>query len=278
MKMIFPIGPRLTLKITNNSVNQPGYPSSRLQKGLLLMDNGQELAEEGVGFGVPVLMRGFQTIFPGSIQLDASEAGPLQVVRAIYSLNLEEKIGKPTYKGIESRLLYAVKNYLAALIRSMPFMRGLLTGISSFSRKLFGWETLYEHSEFSAEVKITYRIDQRDGVVDVALDKLDLSTSGITEVVVMNEQGARTFDRFIDSIGNSLQGNEIGCWDEIVAQAASFISSSNAVAFSLEQVAGAKLYRGRELIGSRLSWAGFGYSFPAQFDHFRYQVKIGRIV
>ena len=72
-------------------------------------------------------------------------------------------------------------------------------------------------------------------------------------------------------------GKEIGCWDEITAQEASFISSSHAVAFTLNQVSGAKLYRGRELIGSRLSWSGFGYSIPAQFEHFRYQVKIGRI-
>ena len=34
------------------------YPTRRLQKGLLLLDGEQELAEEGVGFGVPVLKRG----------------------------------------------------------------------------------------------------------------------------------------------------------------------------------------------------------------------------
>jgi hypothetical protein len=275
--MIISLGSGLSLKITNNSENQPGFPSSRLQKGLLLLENDQDLSEEGVGFGVPLLIRGLQTIFPGSIQLNSTKLGSLQVVEAIYTLNLEEKIGKPSQRGIESKLLYKVKNYLAALIRRMPFIRGLLTGISSLLRKLFGWETLYENSEFSTQLKITYRIDQQTGVVDVVIDRLDLSTSDITEVVVMNEQGARTFDQFVDSAGNSLVGKEIGCWDEISACEASFISSSHAVAFSLEQVAGAKLYRGRELIDSRLSWAGFGYSFPAQFDQFRYQVKIGRI-
>jgi hypothetical protein len=85
-----------------------------------------------------------------------------------------------------------------------------------------------------------------------------------------------TFDHFNDSTGNSLKGKKIGCWDEITAQEASFISLSHELAFSLEQVAGAKLYRGRELIGSRLSWSGFGYTFPAEFDHFHYMVKIWR--
>ena len=199
MKMIIPIGPGLDLKITNNSENQPGFPTAGLQKGLVLLDHGRELAEEGVGFGVPVLMRGLQTIFPGRIQLDITEDGPLKVVRAIYTLNLEEKIGRPAHSGFESTLLYSIKNILAALIRGLPFLRGLLTGISNLLRKAFGWETLYVPSEFSAEVQMTYTIDQQAGVVDIVMDKLDSSTSGITEVVVMNEQGAVTFDHFSDS-------------------------------------------------------------------------------
>jgi hypothetical protein len=113
--------------------------------------------------------------------------------------------------------------------------------------------------------------------VHIDVQRLELGKSGISEVIVMNEQGANTFDHYLDSAGNSLRGKEIGCWDEITAQEASFISSTHSVAFTLNQVTGAKLYRGRELIGARLAWSGFGYSFPTQFDHFRFQVKIGRI-
>jgi hypothetical protein len=277
MKMTFPVGPGLDLKIANNAENQPGFPTARLQKGLLLVDQGHNLAEEGVGLGVPVLMRGLQTIFPGDIHLDSSGDGTIQTVRAIYTLNLEEKIGKPARRRVESRLLYTIKNYLAALIRRLPFLRGLLTGISNLLRRVFGWETLYEPSDFSAEIRLTYTIDQQAGIIQVAMDNLDLGVSGISEVVVMNELGARTFDHFTDSAGTSLYGTEIGCWDEVTAQEASFISPSHAVAFTLNQVSGAKLYRGRELIGSRLSWSGFGYSIPARFEQFRYQVKIGRI-
>lgn len=277
MRLVIPIGAGLALTIMKSPENPPGFPTARLQKGLLLLDHGEELAEEGVGFGVPVIMRGLQAIFPGDIQLNLSEDGPLQVVRAIYTLNLEEKIGKPAQMEIESKLLYAVKNYLAALIRRLPSLRGFLTSISNLMRKVFAWETMYEQSEFSFEVSMRYSINQQAGIVNVAMEKLDVSTSGITEMVVMNEQGARTFDHYIDSSGNALQGTEIGCWDEVAAQEALFISPAHEVAFTLERVAGAKLYRGRELVESRLSWAGFGYSFPAHFDHFEYQLKIGRI-
>ncbi len=277
MRMIIPIGPGLDLKIANNNGDQPGFPTGRLQKGLLLLDQYQELSEEGVGFGVPVLMRGLQTIFPGGIQIIASRAGSRLVLQAIYTLNLEEKIGKPAYNKIENKLLYAIKNFLAALIRRLPFLRGLLTGASNLLRKVFGWETLYELSDFSTEIQMTYSIDQQDGVVDITMENLDLGKSGITEIVIMNEQGAHTFDHYHDFAGNSLRGKAIGCWDEITAQEASFISPSHSVAFTLNQVRGAKLYRGRELIGSRLAWSGFGYSFPTQLEHFHFQIKIGRI-
>jgi hypothetical protein len=277
MRIIVPIGQELALKIADNSDNHPGFPTARLQKGLLLLNRGQDLAEEGVGFGVPVLMRGLQTIFPGNIQLSASEEGPHRLVRAIYTLNLVERIGRPEQGGIESRLLYTLKNYLAALIRRLPFLRGYLTGISNFVRKAFGWETLYERSEFSFEMRVTYRIDQQAGSLDVEVETRDLEFSGITEVIVMNEQGARSFDRYIDSSGNTLHGKEIGCWDEITAEEASFVSSVHAVAFTLKLVAGARIFRGRELIGARLAWSGFGYSFPPNMERFCYQVKIGRI-
>ena len=84
----------------------------------------------------------------------------------------------------------------------------------------------------------------------------------LTEVIVMNEQGAHFFDQYRDSSGARLSGKEIGCWDEVTAEEASFASSTHRVAFNLPQVPGARLFRGRELIGSRLAWAGFGYSFP----------------
>ena len=51
------------------------YPTRRLQKGLLLYAGEQELAEEGVGLGVPILKRGAQTVFPGSVRLWSGASG-----------------------------------------------------------------------------------------------------------------------------------------------------------------------------------------------------------
>ena len=115
----------------------------------------------------------------------------------------------------------------------------------------------------SAYVDISYTIDGPSGMLNITVDTTDLPQDGVTEVVVMNEQGARHFDQYCDASGNLLRGKEIGCWDEVTAEWASFVSVSHGLAFTLRQLNGAKLFRGRELIGSRLAWSGFGYSFPS---------------
>ncbi len=93
----------------------------------------------------------------------------------------------------------------------------------------------------------------------------------------MNEQGAGAFDCYRDSSGGALRGAAIGTWDEVAAARASFVCEARRVAFSLGQVAGARLYRGRELIGSRVAWAGFGYSFPAALGTMAYELRIERL-
>jgi hypothetical protein len=97
-------------------------------------------------------------------------------------------------------------------------------------------------------------------------------------VAVMNEQGARPFDCYRESNGISLRGMEIGTWDEVTAEEASFISTAHGLGFSLRQVPGARLYRGRELIGDRLAWSGFGYSIPPTVTRFTYDLRIGRVL
>jgi hypothetical protein len=56
------------------------------------------------------------------------------------------------------------------------------------------------------------------------------------------------------------------------------MSSSQHISFSLPQVKGARLFLGRELIGSRLAWSGFGYTFPPGLNHFSYEVTIKRLL
>jgi hypothetical protein len=260
--------------MTGRTPSAGAYPTARLQKGLLLLDGDQDLAEEGVGFGVPILKRGTLTIFPGDVDLAWRREGSLWHVTAAFEMNLVERLAAPGGDSVKPRSLYAAKNALAALHRRVPLLRGPLTAVSNAVRGIFGWVTTYERAEGSTTLVVTYTIDGEEGRIGVGLDTNGLRGGGFTEVVVMNEQGARHFDRYLDARGTSLRGDEIGTWDEVDAEKATFVCDTHRVAFSLGLVEGARLCRGRELIGSRLAWSGFGYSAAPSLGELRYDVRI----
>jgi hypothetical protein len=277
MKIDLSLTNGIALQIVSGSNGNTFYPSARIQKGLVLFCDGQDLSEEAVGFGVPILKRGLQSIFPGEVELFPNGNNSPGKLTARYKLNLEEKIARSGTGTINNQFIYASKNMLAALIRHLPVVRKLLTGTSNLLRSMFNWETTYEPTGFVTYVTLTYTIHSSAGKVLVELSRQDPIPDSISEIIVMNEQGAHHFDQYQEEDGISRQGNEIGCWDEVIAVNAAFVSSQRQILFSLPQVDGARLYRGRELIGSRLAWSGFGYSFPPSLDHFSYEISLKRL-
>jgi hypothetical protein len=252
------------------------YPTARLQKGLLLFHEGLDLAEEGVGFGVPILKRGALTIFPGGVQLAERRDGPSRVITATFQMNLVERLAGTEGRGPSSRFFYTVRDLLAALHRRFRPLRGPLTAASNAVRRRCGWGTAFEETDTCAALDVTYSVAGDSGRIRVAVDMTGLPERDITEVVVMNELGARHFDLYLDSEGARLRGREIGTWNEVSAARASFASTASRVAFSVQQVEGATLYRGREIVGSRLAWSGFGYSLRQARESFVYDVCIER--
>ncbi len=277
MEISFPIFPGISIHFTNDPREGNGYPTARLQRGFLLIDGDQDLSEEGVGFGVPVLMRGIHAIFPGHAELISQRSDSILEVNLEFHMNLEEKIIRSGYKSVKINLLYNCKDFITALIRRIPSLQGLLITLSNALRWMFDLQTTFEESGFCEKVKIVYTVDNQEGIIKICVDTTDLSGKGITDVIMMNEQGARHFDLYRDSSGTVLHGKEIECWEKIIAQGASFASEIHQLAFTLQQVNGATLFRGRELVGSRLAWSGFGYSFPPTTKRFCYEVRVERL-
>jgi hypothetical protein len=280
LKISIPLSQGLSLDIDSDPSRMQGYPTRRLMKGLILFQDGVALAEEGVGFGVPVVKRGIHTIFPGHLLIEKQAgqlAGEFGRILARFSMNLEEKLATPVGSSLRSKPLYHGKNTLAELHRRYPPLRKPLTALSNRMRQAFSWQTVYEETASHGVVQVAYVIDPRGEKVEIEVDFSELLDEGLTEVVVMNEQGAHRFDKYQDSSGAYLQGDEIGTWDEVTAFNASFISTEHRLAFNLAQVSGARLFRGRELIGERLAWAGFGYVFPPGIHKLRYTVRINRL-
>ncbi len=274
MELSTPLFGDLSLSIADQPPAADGYPIARLPKGLLLRRDGDDLVEEGVGFGVPILKSGAQTIFPGRVRLAEPREGARWGAAATYEMNLVERLAGRGGGGPAGRPFYALRDSLAALHRRCPPLRGALTATSNAVRRASGWATTFEEGESRAALTVVFGLSERQGVVRVTVDLAGLPADGVTEVVVMNELGARHFESYAESGGARLRGAEIGTWKRVIAAEASLQSATARVAFTLAQVEGARLYRGRELVGARLAWCGFGYWMAPSVKSFSYTVSI----
>jgi len=253
------------------------YPTGRLQKGLVLLDGGHDLSEEGVGIGVPVLKRGLQAVFPGSMTLAVLSEGPAWRVTATYRMDLVERLGGDRGGPVRSRSVYAVRDALAAAHRRVPALRAPLTALSNAARRRLGWVTTFVKVPPVATIPVDYRVAEGGSVVTVAVDLRDVPAGVATEIALMNELGAGEFDCYEDAAGASLAGAAIGTWDTVDAATASFVSSRRRLAFALAQVPGGRLMRGRESVAGRLAWAGFGYVLRPGRPTLTYDVHISRV-
>jgi hypothetical protein len=255
------------------------YPTSGLQKGLLLLEAGQELSSEGVGFGVPVLKRGPRAVFPGSAEIIVHPETP-RTVTMLYTMDRVERLGGRRHRLFLHRPLDEAREAFALLYRRAPLLRRPLLAASNGIRWLLRAKTRFEQTTPLAVVPVTYATGERPSEVVVSADLSHLPDA-VTEVVLMNELGADVFGRFVDSDGADLRGADIGAWNPVRAATASFVAERSGVSFTLgsdpdPDAPGVRLYRGREVAKGRLAWAGFGYSLRPGPAAFIYTLRIAR--
>ncbi len=254
--------------------SEKAYPSCRIQKGLLLIHGTRELVEEGLGFGVPVLKFGPETVFPGSARVTRRRNGDLSMVEVVYHLDLVQRmaIGGRT---LGSRAIYEVEEFLARLHRDYPPCRG--PGMWFFSNllRILSIEHKFETTASAGTVSVAYSIPRGGGRVRVSADLRGLKRDGCTEITFANEQGAGYFDRYSDSNGLVLTGRAIGTWDRVGAEEAALADVRDGITFTLRNLKGAAMFRGRELAAGRLAWSGLNYVLPGGSVSFVYDIRIG---
>ncbi|HEY9206061.1 MAG TPA: hypothetical protein VIO58_09075 [Candidatus Methanoperedens sp.] len=264
----------ISLCFEETDVRASIYPASRIQKGPVLACNNVDLSEEGVGFGVPVLKFGHETIFPGHCSLTTGKEADFTILSVDYCMDLAERMAVRGRK-IDAGSFYRIKEYFSLLHRVYPHLRGILTRASIASRRAFDIKTLFEKVEPIGVVNVVYVIRANEGKVHVRLDTKRVKKEGCTGIIIMNEQGANHFDAYRDSTGLFLLQDEIGTWDETFADGASFIDPCDGVSFTLSKINGSRMFRGRELVTDRLAWSGLAYSLPGSSVNFAYDIKIG---
>jgi len=287
VRTIFDLGSGLALAVEEapSAEGQPDpgaaypYPTNGLQKGLLLLDHGQELSSEGVGFAVPVLKRGPRAVFAGSATLTVHRGNPRSITMT-YTMDRVERLGGRRRRLFLHRPLDEAREGFALLYRRAPLLRRPLLAASNGIRWLLRVKTRFEQTAPVAVVPVTCTAGEAPGEVLVSAD-LSRLPQAVTEIVLMNELGADVFGRYVDSDGADLRGAGIGAWNQVHAATGSFVADQSGIAFTLDgdpdpDAPGVRLYRGREVARDRLAWAGFGYSMPPGPQTFTYRLHIGR--
>ncbi len=251
---------------------RPHYlETSHIQKGLVLLVDGEEVVEEGVGFGTPVVICRDRPFFSGSAKTSFHQEKDYSKLTKSFTMDTISKkkfrrsfyLNDIVYRFVQRRFynVYTLNNTLASA----------LTPIIELMKSA-GIETDFQKVNSIGSVSVEYTCFP--GSIEIEARFCGLNKKGCSQVLILNEQGASFFRRYLDANGVSLQDNQIGPWEPTGAGEVSLFNVQETTGFSLKSKEDAKLFRGREKIRNRYSWVGFCYSLPPDTSTFQYVIKL----
>lgn len=229
-----------------------------IHKALVLLRGGEELVEEGAGFGLPVAKYRDKTFFPGSATLAVIPGDPPAVVKT-YRM---DAVSVKSLGGarISDAIYHPMHRVFSFLYLHLGSMRPVFDSVIKL-RNAAGVRTSFEQAEPRGEVEVAYTLHPDRVEVRASAQLRD----GCEELIMLNEQGASTFRRFSDA-SDILIDDRMGAWDAVVGLEATLSDLDGRVSFTVERPREAELWRGRESISGRLSWAGLALSFRHQTE------------
>ncbi|HYA32760.1 MAG TPA: hypothetical protein VEG65_02005 [Candidatus Bathyarchaeia archaeon] len=251
------------------------YPTSRIQKGPILTVNDRDLSGEGVGLGVPVIKFAQRAFFPGTARViarKASEGFSVWVVE--YDFNLVERVALERGHVVHNADFYRLIEGFAVLYRTIAIWRGIIERFDRALRFIWRLTTTFERTASVGLMRVSYCIDRRNRAVNVRVGSSRFSENESAEVILLNELDGSLFDRYSDSSGLELRGKDIGAWEKTFADCVTLTDSHHCVSFSVPHAPRSNMYRGREVAGGRLSWAGVAYVLSPHCASFEYKISI----
>ena len=244
---------------------------AQLQKGLVLVIDGTELIEEGVGFGAPVVQYEDCTYFSGSAHVSVETEGEHTVLVKSFVLDAvsRKRVGKAFL--INDDFYDFIHRPFDSIYMHNKRLKPVFTKLVELV-KVFGVNT--EFVKVKPRGLVTVRYTCLPGSVEVAVSLTQLNKFGCKKILILNEQGAAFFRKYADTDGLMLTNGQVGVWEPVKAEEASFSNANGKVAFSLKNMEGAVFFRGREKIRNRGSWGGLGYSLYPRNKVFRYTIKL----
>jgi hypothetical protein len=243
---------------------------ANLQKGMILLYKGAEVIGEGTGFGVPIGKYSDETFFSGSSFLQVQKQENSVIIRKEFLMDL---IARDKFRNLklENRKLRRIIDSISLLYQKHKRLAQFILLTKGLLFK-FGVESIFSRTSSKGKVIVTYTIDRNRILVKLNFSQLDRNS--LQKVFVLNEQGAHFFRKYSDSEGLNLNDDEIGAWNDVTAQSAKIADKQDRIGFSLKNVEGTMLRRGREVVKGSLDWIGLDYELNPEDDQFEYEIEI----
>ena len=247
------------------------YQTARLQKGAIIVCNGMELVEEGLGIGVPVCRYQDGTRFSLSADTFADDSDENPRLVKIYDMN---GMASKRFREMLIRRGTHLAHFLKILekgYRGLPRFKTEATLMLDILSML-GMRNEYLMSRSKGRIAVSYHRSRMGLEIKASLD--ELSCQGLQSIVFANEQGGILFNEYEDSTGIRLHDDQIEPWLVTQAEWASLLSQASGVEFTLRRPSPWLIVRGREVVRNRISWSGLDLYCEGPPQALEYSVEI----
>ena len=247
--------------------------TAELQKGAIIVCDGKELVEEGLGIGVPVCryQDGTRFSLDADTLIDDSDTDP--TVMKIYDVN---GLASKRFRGATIERGSSLARLLKVLEKGYRGLGRFRTeaSIALDILSMLGMKNEYLACTSKGRIAVSYRRNGRGLEIKADLDKL--SHEGLRGIVFANEQGGTLFDEYEDSFGIKLHDRQIEAWGTTQVEWASLRSRVSGLRFRLRRPSGWLIVRGREVVRNRISWSGLELFCEGTPQSLEYSVEISR--
>ena len=235
------------------------------------MLDGIELIEEGMGFGVPVVKYEDKTFFSSTAEVSTRKVGSKCIVKKIYTLDTVslKKFGQASY--IDDDFYSPLRKTFQMLYLRHKKLTPIFNKVMEL-RDLANIKTEFVVVKPRGTITVTYDCHPTAIHIQADFSKVELYKS--REILMLNEQGSGTFQKYTDTNRSNLLCRKIGAWEKITAKQASLMSVNGQISFSLQNGGDATLFRGWEWTRKRFSWAGLSYSMRPSNGFFAYTIRL----